>query len=412
MRLSSLSPISTRPAVQAPVDATLPASQLRSGKINLKQIGKELAIGAILGNLGAQAYQAIDTPIIKPNLPPLEEVIPALRIPDKLSTQGNVAILEEVYRGTQHPQKVKQAVESLPFENGVEFHSKHKIGFVLKDLQLSTILASRPTNLAILAKGLDRINPTQTEANAVNISMGGDWLTPQTVLIELFKEAPLAQNLVQQNPSLFDIDPRTSTAKINPQKVFHASQGYIEENQPELRDVQQQLAQKVAELKKHNIPVFISSGNEAGEREAYQALLKGEAIPEAMSKNLLHVPGVISVGASKLDGTLTDYSTHYNGVRYTAPMPYEWRLPKNAEKLEGTSFSSPQVAAAAAYLIDEKGYSINEALDTLDKVGKPMVASVNGVKHPYVFLPFNPKMMEALQNAPRKMACDVSEAPE
>jgi hypothetical protein len=379
-------------------------STLRSGQLKQKVMkeGVSLVASLLAGMMikHTPLYKALDRNLIQPNFPPIEETIPVLRIPDALGTEGNVALLEESFRGAAHAKEVQKAVESLPFDNGVEFHSVHQQEpYKFKTFSLENMFKNRSQSMDTLVKRLGTINPQQTKAHAVNISMGGNWVAPQIAMLKsVLPESPLPQSdeFVRNNPELFYINPVTSLAELYPQQVFETSKVFIKENKGALQKSESHMAQKVAELRKHNIPVFVASGNSNKGIKAYEKLLLGgTSIPEYMIKNQLHVPGVISVGASKADGTLKPYSTHYKGVRYTAPMP-------KGSKEEGTSLSTPQVAAAGAYLIDEKHYTVDEMLNYLDGIGKPMKTTVNGVTYPYTFLPFDRQMISDLKNAPKR----------
>jgi hypothetical protein len=221
---------------------------------------------------------------------------------------------------------------------------------------------------------------------------------------------PRHHKLVRKNLELFDVNSYSGQATLNPfelskQLIFH-----YKETNAQVKAVQQQLQRRVEVLKHHNMAVFVGSGNDAEEIRSLEHGLGGKPFPEEMHRNALHVPGVISVGASEWDGTLTSYSNHYEGVRYTAPMPWR-KYGYGGSPVAGTSFSTPQVAAAGAYLLKEKQYTVDEMLHYLDAIGKPMETKVNGVAYPYTFLPFDKPMLDELKNAPRKMRCDAKEAP-
>jgi hypothetical protein len=400
--LLGLYPPTTFP--KRPSATKLEIPQSRSGQLK-KRVMKEAtlmagyAIAAVLGNKVADSsyFKALDNTLIQPHLPPLEEVLPVLRIPDALGDEGNVALVEESLRGASHAKSVQEAVESLPLNVGVEFHSVHK-DIPLSTTSFKTFFEEAPAAVDKLVTRIETIDPKKTQANVVNISMGITDLSRQIALLDATiprPPLPPSNGLVKENPYLFDKNPKTGLSTINPQKVLSQSEVYIQENKRDFEKVEAKLAQQVATLKKHNIPVFIASGNDNEDVVAYQKLLGGTPVPERMVQNKLQVPGVIVVGASKPDGSLTSYSSHYRGVRYTAPMPKD-----TLEK--GTSFSTPQVAAAGAYLIEEKNYTVDEMLQYLDDIGKPMKTEVNGVSYPYTFLPFDRQMISDLRNAPTK----------
>ncbi|MEM9446712.1 MAG: S8 family serine peptidase [Verrucomicrobiota bacterium] len=133
---------------------------------------------------------------------------------------------------------------------------------------------------------------------------------------------------------------------------------------PENIQVAKQLLAAVEEAYKQNVVIVLASGNYA----------PNDNVPELFQRLLDH-PGVITVGSYNANNELASYSSHLNGVDILAaggePMTSEACTPEHlweskalgivlpssegdfVHSCAGTSFATPQVAAAAAIVIGE-----------------------------------------------------------